>query len=195
MIQIANDLGGKAGPDLHAELRASCQAVTRLRLRQLVGLGISWATIGELGRHHYGFGVIRAVPADDGLYVPGDGEPHLLLPVYEDGELIDLCAFRSGDPLNWLLRTGLGWALGLEDGIEPLAWAESVGLAVSPLEWLREGATGVCILDWDAPVLRYLSDLPHLVCSSNELATRLRAALARPVRFPTISVGETHIAA
>ncbi len=184
-----------SGADLHAELRASCKAVRRSHLRQLTALNVSWPTIGELGRRHYGFGVARAAPVGDGLYEPGEGELHLLLPVFEDGELIDLCAFRSSDPLNWVLRTGLGWALGLEDGMEPLSWQESVGLAVSPLEWLRDGATGVCVLDWDAPEVRYLSDLPHLVCSSDELATQLRAALARPVRFPSISVEETRLAA
>ncbi len=181
--------------ELAGELKNAASAVTALHLRRLAVLGVGWSVIGELGRHHYGFGVSRAAPDGSGLYSPGDGEPHLLLPVYEDGELVDLCAFRSDVPLNWLLRTGLGWALGLEEGMAPHAWADTVPLAESPLEWLRGGATGLCVIDWDAPEVTYLADLPHIVCSTERLAEQLRSALARPLRFPSISVRETRLAA
>lgn len=182
--------------DLHGELKAAAFAVTQAHLRRLVALGVGWTTIGELGRHHYGFGVVCASDDGQGLYVPDiDGELRLVLPVHEDGELVDLVAFRSDDPESWLLRTGYGWALGLEDGLGRHTWGYPVPLSVSPLEWLQGGAEGLVVLDWDAPELHYLADLPHLVCSSDALATQLRTALSRPVRFPTISVGETRLAA
>lgn len=184
-----------SGPDLERELCEAAHAVTHAHLKQMVALGVGWPTIGELGRNHYGFGVARMCDAGDGLYHPGDDEPHLILPVFENGELVDLCAFRSDDPLNWLLRTGCGWALGLEWGLGRHTWGDPVPLAVSPLDWLRGGAEGLCILDWDAPEVHYLADLPHVVCSSPDLARRLRSALAKPVRFPEISVKETRLAA
>lgn len=184
-----------SGPDLSAELRAAAFAVKQPHLDRLRSLDVPWSVIGELGRDHFGFGVARVCDAGDGLFHPGEGDLHLVLPVYEDGELVDLVAIRSSDPLNWLLRTGHGWVLGLEWGLGRHTWGDPVPLAVSPLDWLRQGAEGLCILDWDAPELRYLTDLPHLVCSSDALAKRLCAALATPVRFPTISVGETRLAA
>jgi hypothetical protein len=173
--------------NVHAELRSACEAVRHSHLRQLVALGVSWPAIGELGRHHFGFGVTPAASAGDGLYSPGEGELHLVLPVYEDGELIDLCAFRSCDPLGWSLRTGLGWALGLEGGFAPHSWADTVPLVESPLEWLRNGATGLCVIDWDAPEVSHLTDLPHIACSTPRLAVRLRYALARPQRLSSRS--------
>lgn len=185
-------------PDTHLlenELRAAAFAVEPVHLDRIRALGVSWATIGELGRNHYGFGVARVCDAGDGLYYPGAGEPGLILPIYEDGELVDLCAIRSRDPLNWFLRTGFGWALGLEEGLGRHTWGEPVPMAVSPLEWLQRSAEGLCILDWDAPEIHFLADIPHLVCRSGTLAKRLRAALAKPIRLPLISVGESRVAA
>lgn len=181
--------------DIERELQDAAHAVTQAHLRRMVALGVGWPTIGELGRDHYGFGVASVCDAGDGLFHPGDGELRLILPVYEDGELLDLCAFRSDDPLDWLLRTGCGWALGLEWGLCRHTWGDPVPLAVSPLDWLRGGAEGLCILDWDAPELRYLTELPHIICSTDALADQLKAALAKPVRFPEISVKETRLAA
>lgn len=181
--------------NLHAELRQAAEAVTHAHLRRLVDLGITWPTIGELGRDHYGFGVVRAREDVDGLFSPGDGDPHLLLPVFEDGELVDLVAFQSDDPTCWLLRNGTGWALGLEWGLGRHCWGDPVTIALTPLEWLRGGAEGLCILDWDAPEIHYLADIPRLVCATAELASCLRTALTKPVRFPNISIEETRLAA
>jgi hypothetical protein len=81
----------------------------------------------------------------DGIYCPGDGPLHLVLPVFRNGELVDLCGFRPSDPLNWLLWVGAGWALGLEQGLEPLIWRSCVAVTASPFEWLQRGAEGsVC---------------------------------------------------
>lgn len=114
-------------------------------------MGVSWETIGELGREHHSFGVVNCAPGEDGLYIPGEGELNLVLPIFESGELVDLCAFQSRNPTDSLLRVGSGWALGLERGLERHTWADAVPLAVSPLDWLRNGAEGLCVVDWDAP--------------------------------------------
>lgn len=177
-----------SGADLHAEMRAAAEASTLLHFRHLEALGIPVVTVADRRRDHWGWGVASVIDAGDGLYQPDDGPLHLVLPVHEDGELVDLVAFRSKDPTRWLLRTGLGWALGLERGLERLTWQESVCLSVSPLEWLRHGAEGVCILDWTAPEIKQLRDLPRIECSDARLAARLKAALTRTPQLPEISL-------
>lgn len=182
--------------DLEAELAKAAQAVSPIHLRHLVALGVGWPTIAEIGRHHYGLGLVQAQCGDPGLFSPGEGPVHLQLPVFEDGELVDLVAFRSGQPSQWLLRTGAGWALGLEGGLQRHTWGDDpVPLAASPLEWLQAECRGVCILDWAAPEVHYLTAIPHLSCRTGELAAMLRAALTRPVRFPMISVMEAQLVA
>ena len=181
--------------DLAAELYVAGMAVRVPHFKALERLGVLHETLCDRWRHDFGFGVGLCADAGDGLYHPGQGDPHVIVPVFENGDLIDLCAFRSGTPNEWLLRTGMGWALGVERGFERHTWHDATDLATSPLEWLRHGAHGLCILDWDAPEVFDLAGIRHLVCSSEELAARLRTSLARPVRFPTISVGEMALAA
>lgn len=180
-------------PDIDAELGDAFQDSSIAPLRQLEALGVSRTVCAELGLNRWG--VIRASEGEDGLYILGEGEPHLVLPVIDQGELVDLVAFRSSDPNRWLLRRGVGWALGLESGLERHTWGDPVPLAVSPLEWLQQGADGLCVLDWDAPEVHYLVGVPHLVCSNEHQAAMLRRALSRPVRFPAISVMEARCAA
>lgn len=178
------------------EMRAACFAVTHAHLRRLVALGVGYPTLAELGRHHYGFGVVTASEDGRGLYVPDpDGELHLVLPVYEDGGLVDLVAFRSATPDKWLLRTGLGWALGLEWDLSGHDWAEPVRLDATPLDWLRAGAGGLCVLDWEAPELCDLANLSAVHCPDATIAGLLRNALTKPPRLPDISVGEIPLAA
>lgn len=182
---------------LEAEFAVARRSLKIAHLRALECLGVSRGTLAEFNRD-FGFGVVKAIehPSEPGLYIlDPEGAPHLLLPAWEDGELVDLLAFRSAEPRQWLLRSGQGWALGLEDGLGPHCWGDSVPLAVSPLDWLRQGTVGLCVLDWDAPELLYLLEVPHIVCASDELAARLRASLSRPIGFPEITVGETRLAA
>lgn len=181
--------------DLAGELKSGAFAVTAYHLRHLTSLGITWETIGELGRNHYSLGVATCTKGEDELYYLSDGSPHLILPVYEEEELVDLCAFQSRNPTKWLLRVGSGWALGLEHGLGRHTCGDPVPLAVSPLEWLQRGAEGLCVLDWSAPEVHYLNDIDHIVCSSDRLSKHLRAALSKPVRFPKISIEEARLAA
>jgi hypothetical protein len=183
-----------SGPYLEVELAAAQGRVSFAHLRALERLGVPRSLICDLSRHGH-IGVVLATSSGDGLYQPGEGAPQLVIPVYDEGALVDLCAFRSNDPNGWLLRTGLGWALGVEHGLEPHTWGDPVPLALSPLEWLQQGASGLCVLDWDAPEVRYLVGVPHLVCSDADHAATLRRALSTPVRLPQISVMETRLAA
>jgi hypothetical protein len=173
------------------ELRDLSLAATPLLLHRLKALGVPWSTIAQMGARHYFGGSSRVIDIDDGLYAPSDeGAPHLVLPVFEDGELVDLVAFTAQQPLAWLLRLGTGWSLGLIDGLERHSWQEEVRLWASPLDWLRADCDGLCVLDWTAPEVLELARLPSIRCQDKTLAERLREALSRPYRLPTITYGQ-----
>ena len=182
-------------PDLHKELADAGAATTLLHFRHLVALGVPRATLAAQRVDSWGWGVVNAIDVDDGLYAPGDGPLHLVLPVWDGHDLIDLVAFRSGNPTGWRLRNGHGLALGLERGLERHHWEEEVELTTTPLDWLRNGADGLCIVDWDAPELHMLATLPRIVCPDQQCATQLRRALIRPQHLPQISIKETRLAA
>lgn len=178
-------------PDISRELRNLSLTASPLLLHRLKALGVPWPTIAHMGARHYFGGSARVIDADDGLYAPSnDGTPHLVLPVFEDGELVDLVAFTSEQPMAWLLRVGVGWSLGLIDGLERHSWQDEVRLWASPLDWLRADCDGLCILDWSAPEVSKLSRLPNIRCQDRPLAERLKEALRRPYRLPTITFGQ-----
>ena len=182
-------------PDLDQELAVAGAATTLLHLKHLLGLGVPRPTVAELRRDDWGWGVVNAIDVGDGLYRPGDGPLHLLLPVWDGEDLVDLVVFRSGDPSDWRLRTGLGLALGLERGWERHHWVDEVELTLTPLDWLRNGADGLCLVDWDAPDISMLVSLPRIICPTRESAAQLRQALTRPQPLPPITVKETRLAA
>lgn len=180
--------------DLQREMSAARNSIRVIHLRALERLGVERGLFCDMAASEFGLGVAFVTAGDEGLYHPGGDELHLILPIVEDGALVDLCAFRSADPTRWLLRSGLGWALGLDRGLERHTWlldGEAVALAMSPLEWLRQGATGLCVTDWSAPEVTYLRGVPRLVCSTDKLASHLRAALIKPVNIPEILVRES----
>lgn len=184
--------------DLAAELRQAQASATPATLyrRQLLALGVPSVTLAMLkGVEAWGYGVVKASAGEGGLYLPGEGPPHLLLPVREDGELVDLVAFRSSEPHNWRLRAGNGWALGMDWGLEPFTRGWPVPVHETPLDWLKAKMAGICILDWDAPDLFSLLAIERLDCATPELARMLRAALTRPANLPLISVRENRLAA
>jgi hypothetical protein len=175
--------------NLKHELRDLALAVQPMAVQRLHRLGVSWPTIGQMGARHYSFGVSPVVALDDGLFALSDSGPsHLILPVYEDGELIDLCAFQSDKPHHWRLRVGAGWALGVEDGLADHYWAGRVNLFSSPLEWLRQDCDGLCVVDWTAPEVHQLRDIANINCSDAPLAAMLGKALAQPVLVPNITI-------
>jgi hypothetical protein len=173
------------------EIRDLSLSASPLLLRRLRALGVSQSTIAQMGARHYFGGSTRVIDIDDGLYAPSDeGTPHLVLPVFEDGELVDLVAFSSDQPMAWLLRLGVGWSLGLIDGLERHSWQDEVRLWASPLDWLRADCDGLCILDWSAPEVLELARLPSIRCQDKTLAERLKEALSRPYRLPVITYGQ-----
>lgn len=190
------------------ELAQAALNVRQPHLDRIRGLGVSISWLADCST--YPFGVARCEPIGGGLYQPSEGKLHVVIPVIEDGVLIDLCAFRSTAPGEWLLRTGNGWALGLEQGLSEWMWhapadpqakppryqvGQPPTLFADPLDWLRGQGDGLCILDWGSPEIRSLDVLHHVICSTPAVAALLRRALTRPARLPQITVMEArHVA-
>lgn len=191
--------------NLASEMNAAGLSVRQVHLDRLRALGVSNATIATMGERGWPFGVTNAEPVGGGYYQPGEGAPHIILPVVEDGVLVDLVAFRSTAPNDWLLRVGNGSCLGLEEGLSRWTWyapadpdakppkyqvGQPTHLFSTPLDWLAGGGEGLCVLDWEAPDLRQLDVLPAITVSDRETGALLTQALRRPERIPRIDVIE-----
>lgn len=175
-------------PDLHSEMLWGTRSITQVHLNRLRTLGAldAFADMGETNP----VGIVRAEPVGSGLYQPGEGVPHIVLPVVEDGELIDLCAFRSSQPDEWLMRVGNGWALGLHKGIGAYMWGVPPHIFRTPLDWMRGGCRGLCVLDWRSSELFQLDVFETVTVADEQTAQLLDKAMRRPVRVPNIQVME-----
>lgn len=176
--------------DLLNELRAASAMVRQCHLDRLRGLGVSIGWMADIDPGP--FGAQHCEDMGGGLYQPNPGAAplHFVFPVIQDGDLVDLVAFRTTDPGTWKLRTGHGWALGLARGVGHWLWSERVHLFDTPLDWLRGRGDGICVLDWNAPEVVDLDVLPEVVCSSPAVARVFERALTRPTRLPKISFME-----
>jgi hypothetical protein len=186
--------------DLEAELDAATANVRQPYLDRLRALGVAPAAVANIGAVHPAFGVVEAIGEPTGLYQPGDGELHVINPVFEGGALIDLVAWRSDHPARWYLRTGLGWMLNADACLNGGWDGHLLDLRSSPLDWLRgavngPGDAGGVILDWDAPELGSLRCFERIHCSDQWLLATLRCALSKPSRMPSFSLMEVRNAA
>jgi hypothetical protein len=173
-------------PELESAFNLLLNPIMFARAKQL---GILTPGLADLGRLHHQLGVARIAATKGGTYSPDpDGELALIVPAYEGDVLVDLVAFKSSEPERWWLRTGNGWALGLEYVLDPYLWhGETAELHKTPLAWLQGGCTGLCVVDWTALVqIRGLADLPAVIIGDRELEARLIDALTQPVRLPHI---------
>ena len=111
----------------------------------------------------------------------------LVVPVFDDGETIDLLAFALGKPAQWWLRRGAYWALG-GDALDRLWLGDRLRIYRSPLSWLRAGApdTGMVVLDWATARLH----LPHVEIVAEDLdhGIELDRLLMVPAMHPLIHV-------
>lgn len=176
--------------NLSGELFAAASQVKQLHLDHIRALGVAPATIAELGRAQPPFGIVEAETETSGRYQPSGGPVHVVMPVLDDGALVDLVAWRTTRPDRWWLRTGNGWALNPDDLREYFRWgAAPPTLRSTPLDWLRAGAVDSVILDWSAREIGQLRLHDRIECDGRRVASALRDALARAVRMPIISVG------
>lgn len=163
-------------------------AVDEIVLARCRQLGILNAGVARMGLLHHPFGSASIVQLEGGRYAPAPtGQRRLILPVHEDGELVDLVAVSSTEPDDWHVRTGAATALGLFDGWHH-RWVDAVPVHRNPLEWLRAGGEGLCILDWSSPDLDRLRDLPAMSVNDAGLARNLTASLTKPLPIPDIYI-------
>ena len=179
--------------DLQAELAASQRAVRRHHSDRLGALGVSMAAI--LDNPLPCLGVVNAEVAG-GLYEPSEiGEPHVLTPIYEANALIDLCAWRTSSPESWLLRRGVGWALGADHLDMRGGWDGHVILHASPLEWMAAAGVGAVILDWSSPHVRNLIECDRITVPDRTIGAAIFDRISPPARLPTIELSEVRRAA
>lgn len=169
--------------------RASAN-IRQAHIDHLLALGATAKGIAGLGRYQLPFGVERIDVDDAGRWWPDpEGNPAVVVPVVEYGDLIDIVAFRTSAPQRWWWREGCGSLLGadlLNDGwpVGPLR------VVSTPLQWLIEGGNAVCILDWSCPdyELSPMRDREELACDGPMLRARLRKRLSQPRKVPPMSV-------
>lgn len=171
------------------ELTEAALAVGPVQLGHMRKLGLLNPGVARMGREHHQFGVANVRPIDDGLYVPdGDGFPALVVPVFEDGQLVDLVAFRTAEPERWWLRKGVGGLLGLYRGWSPYEWADNVLLHETPLKWLQAGGKDLCVVDWDATEVHRINTFERVTVSTPGLRSLLLKTLKRPYRLVPVDV-------
>lgn len=184
-----------SAPDLLAELFTAASRVKQLHLDHIRALGVAPTTIAELGRARPAFGIAEAETEASGRYQPSGGPVHVVMPVVDGGEMVDLVAWRTTRPDRWWLRTGNGWALNPDDLRELYRWGGPPPMLHStPLDWLRAGATGSVVLDWAAPEVGRLRWHDRIDCDDGRVAKALREAMTRAVRMPIVKVSAAETA-
>ena len=170
--------------NLEAEMSAAASRVQQQHIDRLLALGVPGASLAELGASQPLFGISPALPEQSHFYQPSDGPAHIVMPVMDMGDMIDLIAWRSTNPARWFWRTGLGWALGT-DWLLPRWDDEPVRLFATPLDWLAGAGKGMCVLDWSAPEIREMAAL-EAIEADDMIGRKLLAILSKPVRLPRI---------
>lgn len=182
--------------NLSSEFADACHAVCNAHLNRLRDLGVLPATIASYPERFglMGFGVLHGAINEHGYFLPGSGPTHIVQPVSEGGNLVDMVAWRSTQPYRWGLLSGTGWALGADNLANFGTWANYVVLHDSPLDWLRADCEGGCVIDWDAPEVEQLADWAR-IDASPRVANVLRPRLERPRQYPEIISKEARNAA
>jgi hypothetical protein len=137
---------------------------------------------------------VGSVAVGHGYYAPDPaGRPAIIVPVADDGRLIDLAATGLASR-RIAIRTGLGVILG-QDALDR-AVVDQVPLHLfrDPIEWLQHRGAGAVVLDWRAAAF-ILTDLAGIACTSALLAARIDKALRQPLRVPPLFVREARRAA
>ncbi|HEY9091902.1 hypothetical protein [Parasphingorhabdus sp.] len=171
--------------DLTREIELAVDAVREPHLKRMMTLGVSRSTVARLGAVQPPFGVMNCEDIGGGIFQTEGDTPYIAQPVYEDGILIDIVAWRTTEPRRWLCRTGSAWAINPDIVVENSWGNEPLTIDATPLDWLRNGAVGLCILDWDAPEIRQLLRTPSIVTDKN-IVNQLRSTLLKPPYCPDI---------
>ncbi|WP_022687178.1 hypothetical protein [Sphingomonas phyllosphaerae] len=183
------------GADLERLYASAVKNVRQPHLDRLRAAGVTPATIARLGSAYPPFGVLCGEVERSNRFNAGEGKPHVIQPVVEGCGLIDLVAWRVGEPARWGLVSGLGWLLNADTCLGSRWDADKLTLHATPLDWLRADAHGGVVLDWHAPDLAWLRSFSLIECGDALLAISVRRALSKPRRLPVITVAEVrHVA-
>lgn len=181
--------------DLEALYAAAVSAVSQCRLDRLRAIGVAPDTIARIGMSYPAFGVLNGEMESCGRFLPGEGAAHVVQPVVEHQELIDLVAWRPGSPMRWGLVSGLGWLLNADSCFATRWDADRLRLHATPLDWLRADAMGGVVLDWDSPDLTWLRGFAQIDCGNDMVAASLGRALNKPSYLPRLRTMEArHVA-
>ncbi|KFG90039.1 hypothetical protein BV98_002212 [Sphingobium herbicidovorans NBRC 16415] len=155
-------------------------------LDRLMAWGIAKETIASLGAYAP-IGLAKVERLSNLMYQPNDdGEPHLILPVHEGGDIIDMVAFDPRWPDRWLRRTGNAVLLNADDIAAPRWDAGTVEVWATPLDWLRAGGEGVVILDYDNREVVEQLKLCETIVTDRVTARLIRLEFSRPQPVPNI---------
>ncbi|MGN6690105.1 MAG: hypothetical protein ACTHJU_04085 [Sphingopyxis sp.] len=182
--------------NLNEEMQQAVSDVGQRHIDALLGAGVPPASLAGLGQRQMPFGVAMVCHGDDRLWWPDDGgTPHLIIPCYERGKIVDLIAMKPSRPDVWFHRNGLAVLLGA-DLLSTCVKDFALELVTTPLDWLASGGDAVCVLNWAAPFheLSPLRDWPELRVDTVRLSRAVRQYLSRPNPIPkiTLNLKETY---
>lgn len=180
--------------DLQVEMERAASRMRSIHFDGLKALGVPMATLGALSAKQYTVGMATVEVGVDGLFTPSpEGSPACIVAVVDpcnrvlgSSGIFDLVAFRSSDPRQWWLRTGLAFALG--DYLLDLS--DPVRIVRTPCDWLAAGGDAVCILDWSpsSQVWGELRSGPQLLFPDDALRQSARSALVSAAPMPPMKV-------
>lgn len=183
---------------LDAEMQKAVSAVSGRHLAAMERLGCRASAIAAIGAKQAPFGVAKCDMRAKQFFEPTNepfGIDAVLMPVMEEGAVIDLIAWRTLAHDAWLWRNGDGWALGIDEITSPSPWDgfREITLHATPLDWLRAGGAGACILDWSAVShIQKLALFDTVLCDHPTVQKRLTWILNTPDRKPKIVSGARH---
>ena len=135
---------------------------------------------------------IARVRSHGPFYEPDpNGNPAIIMPAMEGGEVADLVAFMPHRPNHFCVRLGACPLLGIDNmGV----WSEPLRVWRTPIDHLRAGLEGAVVLSWPGaiPLLRSCSEL---IPEDTQHGVEIRKRLSRPIALPKISVPESELAA
>lgn len=173
---------------LHDLFDAAVRAVRTSHLDALRTAGASTATIASLGVAFPPLGVLAGELERYGRFNPGEGANHVVQPILDQGELVDLVAWRPGQPRRWGMVSGLGWMLNSDHAFGSRLDGWQLTLHATPLSYLSGDGEGAVVLDWASQDVDWLRTFERIDCSDDLVAAALRCALNRPRRTPAIRV-------
>lgn len=155
---------------------ASHRPLTQKQLAALADLGVTAETLVAAGavraaRVHFRRDVYE--PAQEG----DRGTAVLLIPVYADETIIDICAVDPAPPHRFATRDGRAELLGEDDNRCLMGGALPVWR--NPIHWLRAGCDGVVLLRTQS-AWRLFFHMPRLLAEDFQHAEELNRRMKPP---------------